>query len=97
MVFNWYDDLATWVSKLILTNGVRWVIKIFTGLGIGYVSYAMVLQPLLDLAIGKWQSMPGSVAQWLGALGIDVALSIIISAYGFKGAERLLLTRTNRP
>ncbi|ALN85978.1 hypothetical protein LC55x_2713 [Lysobacter capsici] len=88
---TFYDDLGIWLSKLILAKGAVWVIKITTALGIGFISYGLILQPLLDWAITKWQSMPGSIAQWLSALGVDVAVSIVLSAYGFRGTERLLL------
>jgi len=74
-------------------QGWQLVTKAFSALGIGFGSYYLVLQPLLDWAITKWQSMPGDLASWLHALGIDVAISIILSAYGFKNTAGLILRK----
>lgn len=87
------EGMGIWLSKLFITKAYRWVTKTFFGLGIGLGSYVLILQPILDWAITKWQAMPGSIAAWLHALGVDVAVSIILSAYGFKGTERLFLRR----
>lgn len=91
------DGLNVSLSKLFINKASQWVTKTFTGLGIGLGSYLMILQPLLDWALVKWQAMPGNIAMWLHALGIDVAISIILSAYGFKGTERLFLRRRDTP
>ncbi len=91
------EGLGVWMSKVIISKAARWVTKTFFGLGIGLGSYVMILQPLLDWAIAKWQAMPGNIAMWLHALGVDVAVSIILSAYGFKGTERLFLRRRDNP
>ena len=37
--------------------------------------------------------MPGDIASWLHALGIDVAISIILSAYGFRNTTGLILRK----
>ena len=87
------EGLTVALSKMFLTKGARFVIKIFGGLGLALGTHALVMQPLIDWAIAKWQSMPGSIAQWLSALGVDVAVSIILSAYGIQGATRVILKR----
>ena len=87
------EGLGVWLSKLIITKVGSWVTKAFVALGIGFGSYALILQPILDWAISKWQSMPGDIASWLQALGIDVAISIILSAYGFKNTTALILRK----
>lgn len=94
---DWWNNLGVWFSKLVLEKGARWVIKIMGGLGVGLGSYALILQPILDWAVTKWQAMPASIAGWLSVLGVDVAVSIILSAYGFKGMERLVLSRRPTP
>lgn len=91
------EGLGIWLSKLIISKAARWVMKTFMGLGVGLGSYALILQPMLDWALAKWQAMPGNIAVWLHALGIDVAISIILSAYGFKGTERLFLRKRDTP
>lgn len=91
------DGLGVWASKLIISKAARWVTKSFMGLGVGLGSYLLILQPMLDWALVKWQAMPGNIAAWLHALGIDVAVSIILSAYGFKGTERLFLGKRGNP
>ena len=87
------EGLGVWLSKLIISKVGSWFTKAFSALGIGFGSYYLVLQPLLDWAITKWQSMPGDLASWLHALGIDVAISIILSAYGFKNTAGLILRK----
>lgn len=91
------DGLGVWLSKLFLTKAASWVTRTFVGLGVGFGSYALILQPLLDWATAKWMAMPGDIAGWLHAIGIDVAVSILLSAFGFKGTERLIFRRRNNP
>ena len=90
------EGLGVWLSKLIITKVGSWVTKAFVTLGIGFGSYSLLLQPLLDWAITKWQSMPGDVASWLHALGVDVAISIILSAYGFRNTTGLILRKRDQ-
>ena len=90
------EGLGVWFSKLVITKVGSWVTKAFVALGIGFGSYALLLQPLLDWAITKWQSMPGDIASWLHALGIDVAISIILSADGFRNTTGLILRKRDQ-
>ena len=57
------------------------------------VGQGIRVQSGLGWAITKWQSMPGDFASWLHALGIDVAISIILSAYGLKNTAGLILRK----
>ena len=67
-----------------------WCCKQEAGIRVGQ---GIRVQPGLDWALTKWQSMPGDLASWLHALGIDVAISIILSAFGFKNTAGLILRK----
>lgn len=77
----------------ILAKLAGWIARVFVTLGVGWASYEYIVEPALDHAVVSWNALPASIAQWVGAFGVDRAASIIISAYGIVGVQRLVFSR----
>lgn len=82
------------LTVFFLAKGPAVVIRIFSMLGIAYAAYNFVLQPLISQATSSWQGVPASLKQWIGAFGIDMVASIMISAYGIWALKKLVLQLT---
>ncbi|WP_407469606.1 DUF2523 family protein [Xanthomonas campestris pv. raphani] len=52
--------------------------------------------PIIEYAQNAWSAVPAGIAAWVHALGIDAGVSIILSAYGIRGAERMFIQRRNQ-
>lgn len=86
-------SIATLFDKLIQARAAVWIGKILSAFGLGFVAQEFLYEPLIDQAVQYWQAVPSLVARWIHALGIDTGVSIVFSAYGIKGVERIFLSR----
>ncbi|WP_223621037.1 DUF2523 family protein [Lysobacter sp. ESA13C] len=82
--------------KLVQLKGAIWLGRILSAVGLGFVAQAVIYDPLIQYAQDAWQAIPLGVANWVHAFGIDTGASIILSAYGIKGAERIFIRRDNQ-
>ncbi|MDT3468370.1 hypothetical protein [Stenotrophomonas maltophilia] len=84
---------AGMLNKLIKLRAGLWVAKILSTLGLGFAAQEFIYEPIIQQAITAWNSVPGYIANWVHALGIDVFVSLCLSAYGIQGASRIFLSR----
>ena len=85
--------VATVIDKLVQAKAALWLGKILSALGLGFAAQTLLYDPLIDQAVQYWQALPASFAAWVHAIGLDTGVSIILSAYGVRGMERVFLAR----
>jgi len=82
-----------------------WVVKAKTGLfvgrllsaiGLGLVANKFIYDPLIQQAQQYWSMVPAMAATWIHALGIDTAVSLVLSAYGSRNASRIFLRKVEQ-
>lgn len=78
---------------VMLAYAATWVTKILILLGLGFVTYELIIGPVIDSAVNAWQGIPPELKAWLGALGVDRVVSIILGAYLLLLGKQVLLTR----
>lgn len=93
----WLGALAGVLNKLLKLKLALWLGKAMSALGLGFAAQHFVYEPLIDQAVTAWNAIPAVAANWVHALGIDTAVSILLSAYGIKGVERVFLSRKYEP
>ena len=91
---TWMQSLWSGFARLVQDNIGRWVFKIMGFLGISFVSYEAIHGPLMTLFQDKLAALPATLLQWMGAFGIDVALTMIISALITKQLLRMGLRKS---
>lgn len=70
---------------LFVASAIAW-------LGLSFVTQKVLLQPAMDTLLGYAGDMQGGsglaaiAGQWIGMLKFDVALTMLISAYGMRQA-----------
>ena len=57
------------------------VVRVFVGLGVAFVGYHFLVGPILDALKAQMAGWPSDLAQWVGLLQFDKAVTIICSAY----------------
>lgn len=70
-----------------------WVGKVLSAVGLGFVAQELIYAPLIEQAAGYWNAIPAQLAAWVHAFGIDTGVSLLLSAYGIKGASRIFLRK----
>lgn len=91
----WLGALGGMLNRLVKLRATFWAAKAIGSLGLGFGSKALLLDPLMDQAVNSWHAVPALAANWAHALGIDTAVSIVLSAYGMQSLAKVFLVKAN--
>ena len=92
---NFFENFRDTLHKLIKLKGAIWLGRLLSAVGLGFAAQHFIYDPIIDYAQNAWSQLPASIAAWVNALGIAQGVSIILSAYGIRGAERIFIQRRN--
>lgn len=67
--------------------------RVLLALGIGFATHTLAMPALLGMLQARAAGLPAVLLQYFGALGFDVAITIILSALAARAAQRALLTK----
>lgn len=84
---------ANAADSLVRIKGALWCGKILSALGLGFAAQHFIYDPLIEQAAQAWSLVPAQIAAWVHALGIDTGISLLLSAYGIRGASRIFVQR----
>ncbi|WP_312368745.1 DUF2523 family protein [Stenotrophomonas sp.] len=93
---DFFANFGDAIHKLMKLKSAIWLGRLLSAVGLGFVAQKFIYNPIIEYAQSAWNSVPAGIATWVHALGIDTGVSIILSAYGIKGAERIFLQRRNQ-
>ncbi|WP_374606646.1 DUF2523 family protein [Thermomonas sp.] len=88
-----------------LSGFVQWIaeskVKLFVGkilgaLGLAFVADKFIYDPMIQQAQQYWSMVPAMAATWVHALGIDTAVSLVLSAYGLRNASRIFMRKAEQ-
>jgi Protein of unknown function (DUF2523). len=92
---DFFANFADTLHNLIKLKGAIWLGRLLSAVGLGFAAQAFIYDPIIEYAQNAWSQLPAGIANWVHALGIDTGVSIILSAYGIRGAERIFIQRRN--
>jgi hypothetical protein len=92
---HFFENAADAIHKLVKLKAAIWLGRLLSAIGLGFAAQKFIYNPIIEYAQNAWSSVPVGIATWIHALGIDAGVSIILSAYGIKGAERIFIQRKN--
>lgn len=93
---NFFANATDAVHNLVKLKAAIWLGRLLSAVGLGFAAQKFIYNPIIEYAQTAWSSVPAGIAMWVHALGIDAGVSIILSAYGIKGAERIFIQRRNQ-
>lgn len=67
--------------------------RILLTLGIGFVTHQVAMPAILSVIQAKVSALPPFLFAYFGAFGLDVAVTIWVSAFAAKAAQKVLLSR----
>lgn len=74
------EGLTSALARMVGRNLVKWGTAVMSFLGISFVTYEAITEPIMTFLHAKLGQLPATITQWMGALGIDVAITILVSA-----------------
>lgn len=77
----------------VISQAGRLLGKVMLWAGIAFATKEAVIDPIIDRAISAWGTIPGQIAQWVGAFGFDVWVSVILSAHLASAVSRVFLAK----
>lgn len=97
-VFNseWLEGLRGFADWFVRAKTGLFVGKILSALGLAFVADKFIYDPLIQQAQAYWSAVPAMAATWVHALGIDTAVSLVLSAYGLRNASRIFVRKVEQ-
>lgn len=90
-------DITAWVSGLISALKLAvsaFVARVFAALGLSWVSFEYVLPNLKQWLIDRAAVLPPDAVAFLSAIGLDIFMVMIISAYVARIGLQVFLVST---
>ena len=77
--------LVAWIGRMLLTVAGEFLIKSLVGAAIGVATYTIVVNPVRAQIQARFAGL-GEISDYVGFLGIDVAVTIVLSALAGRAA-----------
>lgn len=84
--------LLVWLGELIATSVGAWCVQALIGIGVGLVTYKVGVQPV-EAMIRSQLAAAGTMLDYVGWLGIDQGITIVLSALAGRAALRSMKVR----
>ena len=81
---------------IIISALSSFVVRLLLSLGIGFMTYNVVLPNIISFIVNKISLLPPVAYQTLGILRFDICVTIIVSAYAANTLSRVFITKLSR-
>lgn len=75
--------LLGWIARTLI---ISLIARLLVGFGVAFVGYHFIVGPILDAVKGQMGGWPSDLANWVGILQFDKAVTMICSAYVIRFA-----------
>lgn len=76
--------IVAWIIRILAVRLVGLAVTTLLGLGLSFTSYKFGVAPFRDMISSHLATAGASVLNWLGFLGVDAFITIILSAITVK-------------
>ncbi|MFT4178272.1 MAG: DUF2523 family protein [Thermomonas sp.] len=87
--------LGPWISRFFMAKGAMMFAGFLGRLGIVIGTNELAMEPLTNLVVSKWATMPASMQCWLALFGVTKAVSIMLSAMTLISAKKLFFSKAD--
>lgn len=85
--------LAPWITRFFMIKGVLLVGGFLGRLGLVLATNEFAMEPLINMIMAKWQTIPPSLQCWLALFGVTKAASIMVSGLTLISAKRVFFAK----
>lgn len=87
------EALGPWIARFIMAKGVLLFAGFLGRLGLVIATNEFAIQPLIDLTVSKWSTIPSTMQCWLSLFGVTKAVSVMLSAAVLIAAKHLFFSK----
>lgn len=85
--------LGPWISRFFMARAGLMFAGFLGRLGLVIATNEIAMQPLTDLVLSRWATLPADMQCWLGLFGVTKAVSIMLSAGTLITGKRLFFAK----
>jgi hypothetical protein len=85
--------LVAWLVEALGASLVTWAVQLIASFGLSIVTYEFAAQPIKAYLISQTSGLTPQMAGLLGYMKVDVAMTMILSAYVVGGFSKVALRR----
>lgn len=74
-----FAALGPWITRFFMAKAVLMVAGFMGRLGVVLATNEFAMEPLTDMVISKYASLPAGLQCWLGTFGVLKAVSVMLS------------------
>lgn len=87
--------LGPWITRLFIAKAALGFAGFLGRLGLVMATNEFAMEPLTNLVIGKFTSLPGDMQCWLGLVGVTKAVSVMLSGMTLISAKRVFFAKAS--
>lgn len=87
--------LGPWIARFFMAKAVLMVAGFLGRLGLVLATNEFAVEPLVDMVIAKYASLPGSLQCWLGVFGVMKAVSVMLSGLTLISAKQVFFAKSS--
>lgn len=86
--------LGPWITRFFMAKAGLMFAGFLGRLGLVIATNEIAMEPLTDLVLSRWATLPGDMQCWLGLFGVTKAVSIMLSALTLISAKRVFFAKS---
>ena len=86
--------LAPWITRFFIAKGALMFAGFLGRLGLVMATNEFAMEPLTQLVLSRWASLPGNMQCWLALFGVTKAVSIMLSAMTLITAKKVFFAKS---
>lgn len=88
------EALGPWIARFFMAKAVLMFAGFLARLGLVIATNELAMEPLTNLVLSKWASMPGTMQCWLSLFGVTKAVSVMLSAGTLLSAKQIFFAKS---
>lgn len=86
--------LGPWITRFFMAKAALMFAGFMGRLGLVIATNELAFEPLTNLVLSKWATLPGSMQCWLALFGVTKAVSIFLSATTLISAKKIFFAKS---
>lgn len=94
-IAGFFAALSPWIARFFVAKAGLLFASFLGRLGIVLATNELAIEPLVNLVVSKWATLPGNLQCWLGLFGVTKAASVMLSGMTLMSAKKLFFARSS--
>lgn len=86
--------LGPWITRFFMAKAALMFAGFLGRVGLVLATNELVMQPLIDSVIARWQTIPAGLQCWLSLVGVTQAAGVILTGVSLLSAKRVFFAKS---